>query len=482
MLEKIPYYVKRILEVLTSEGHEAYLVGGGVRDLLLGIPPKDFDICTNAVPETVVALAENEGWLVIDKLGQNLGVVLVSVDENPIEIATFRKESYYGNSHRPDEVSFCKTLEEDLSRRDFTVNAMALDLHGNLYDYFDGQEDLKNKTLRTVGNPKERYAEDPLRMFRACRFVGQLGFDYQGNKDYSEFDVEKCKILSLDRIKKEVDKLLVTEHARKGLDLLMKSKLVNTICNAKIAGVVKEVALLPELAHLENLPQNARFHCFDAWQHTLVALENSSPDLVIRWSLLLHDIGKGTEGVRKINDYGQPSDHGHEAISAKMAKEILTRLEYSDAFIKRVVWVIAQHMRFAPMLFTKQKTLYRWVRAEANSGNFKSAKELGEGYAQLKDMFLADMGATIAGYDNPKLMAEARELGDEVELIAKEKMPVHTSDLDIRGRDLEELLATKPDVSIRDILEYLLKRVQNGELENKLDVLLSAVKQRLERL
>lgn len=488
---EIPSYVKEILKILNGAGYEAYIAGGAVRDLLLGRTPGDFDITTNALPEETAAVCQTCGIKTIDNLGQNFGCVVAVLDGHNIEITTFRGESYGSDAHKPEKVWFSKSLREDLSRRDFTVNAMVMDADGKIYDYHDGQKDLKNKILRTVGDAQTRYCEDALRMLRACRFVGQLGFTYvqngcenltpfgeEGTPYYLPhnflFPTKRCTGLSLERVRTELDKLLVTEHAGRGLMLLMATGLTDAHCRVKENGGYTEIAILPELRHLAGLPQNRRFHCYNAWEHTLAAVDNSPCDLTIRWALLLHDLGKGMPGIRGTHPDGSPSDHGHEALSTVMAEEVLTRLRYPEKFRKRVVWLVSRHMRFAPMMFTKERTLLRWVRAEAASGEFRTAADLTEAFMQLKEVFLADMGATHAG-NNPQLMAEGAELADAVIELARTKMPVHTSDLAIKGADLHGIV---PQEETGAYLNYLLKRVQSGNLTNCPDELLAAAKHR----
>ena len=237
------------------------------------------------------------------------------------------------------------------------------------------------------------------------------------------------------------------------------------------------VPLLPEAAHLVGLPQNPRFHLYDTWEHTLLAIDNSPRELAIRWALVLHDLGKGLPDIRRLNKEGQPSDPGHEAESAVMAKAILTRLRYPRDFVQLVVWLVAQHMRFAPMLWTKERTLLRWVRSEATSASFRNEQELAQAYELLVEVFLADMGATHAR-ENAQLMADGRELGRQVTELARTKMPVCTKDLAISGRELLPLI---PQTKIKDTLAYLLERVQSGNLPNTSAELLQAVTKHLKR-
>ncbi len=493
MKNKLPSYIKSILTALNESGFEAYVVGGAVRDLLLGIEPGDFDVTTSAHPEEVLKICHAQNWRTVDNLGNNFGCVIAIVENVPVEITTFRGEAYGADAHKPEQVWYCDNLREDLSRRDFTVNAMALDSNGNLYDYFGGQIDLENKVLRTVGKAKLRYEEDALRMFRACRFVAQLGFNYEQEEDLLpafgmedtpyhlernfQFPIERCAGLSLERVKKELDKMLMGKFAGKGLMLFLATSLASASCRVKENGTYTKLPILPELEHLAGLHQNPRFHPYDTWEHTLTAIDNSPQDLEIRWSLLLHDVGKGLPDVRKMNKEGQPSDHGHEAKSAELTEQIMKRLRYPEKFSKLVTWLVAEHMRFAPMLISGEKTLLRWVRSEATKGTFRNQRELAYAYKQLVEVFLADMGATNAR-KNPALMENGRLLGEQVIELAETKMPVANGDLAVSGKDLLEIL---PKAQIKNALSYLLERVQSGNLPNSKTELLSAIKKNLSR-
>lgn len=493
LLERIPPYSKKILAALEAAGFEAYLVGGAVRDLLLNLTPEDYDITTNARPEQVLELCRKLDWFTVDNLGNNFGCVVIVLDGVPTEVTTFRGESYgSGDAHRPEKIWYCHKLEDDLSRRDFTVNAMAMDLRGKVYDYFGGQQDLQSKILRTVGNAAQRYQEDGLRMLRACRFVAQLGFTYvqaegilpafgMENTPYYmpqnyKMPLERCCDLSLERVRIELDKLLLSKYAGHGMMLLIATGLSDMSCRVKYKGEYTSVPILPELRHLVSLPQNPKFHCYDVLEHTLFAIDNGPRDLAIRWALVLHDLGKGLENVRIMKN-GQPSDPGHEAVSAAMAEKILTRLQYPPKFVKLVVWLVAQHMRFAPMLLTGEKTLLRWIRSEATSGQFSKQQEMAEAYAKLVEVFLADMGATHARH-NEQLMQEGKQLGEQTVELARTQMPVSASDLNINGK---ELMAIMPREQIRYILPYLLNRVQSGNLPNEKKALLQAARKHLNR-
>lgn len=331
-------------------------------------------------------------------------------------------------------------------------------------------------------------------MLRACRFVAQLGFTYvqdgaaalppfgqQSTPYYLPhnycFPIERISGLSLERVRKEIERLLLSKHTGHGLMLMMATGILGCSCRVRDKGQDTSVPLLPEAAHLVGLPQNPRFHLYDTWEHMLLAIDNSPRELAIRWALVLHDLGKGLPNIRRLNKEGQPSDPGHEAESAVMAKAILTRLRYPRDFVQLVVWLVAQHMRFAPMLWTKERTLLRWVRSEATSAGFRNEQELAQAYELLVEVFLADMGATHAR-ENPQLMADGRELGRQVTELARTKMPVCTKDLAISGR---ELLSLIPQAKIKDTLAYLLERVQSGNLPNTSAELQQAVTKYLKR-
>ena len=548
MRVSFPTYIEKIIHILESVGFEAYVTGGAVRDLLRGEAPHDYDITTNARPEQTAGLMQAAGLRIVENLGQNFGVLIVLSEGIPVEIATFRGERYgVGDAHRPAEVWYCDTLREDLSRRDFTINAMALDIRGNLYDYFGGQEDIRRRLLRTVGDPKARFREDALRMYRACRFVAQLDFTYVEGADAAEdvhggyepalsteenlrramqaagkkvpeniklmgpdaqvtgpssesgfgqagtcyelkkryaFDLSRCRELSLERVRTELDKLLLGKAAGKGLILLLSTGLAGTRCRIREQGQEKYVAVLPELEHLPGLPQNIRFHCFNVLEHILTAVDNSPQKLLLRWASLLHDVAKGLPGVRGATPDGYPNDHGHEKASSDMARDILTRLRYPEPFVRRVSWLVAGHMRYAPLLIHKKKTLAHWIRSEANSGNFRTSAEMGEAFTQLGQVFLADMQATWAGVLREPVMEEGRRLSEEVARAAR-KMPVHTSDLQLDGKATGAILAAAApglDWDTGAALRYLLGRVQSGTAANEREVLESVLERKLRRL
>ena len=467
----IPEYVNKILKTLMAAGYDAYLVGGAVRDLLLAKEPEDFDVVTNAKPAEIIAVARRAGFGIVEELGQNFGVVMVVVDGNSVEVAAYRSESYGEDAHRPESVWYCETLAEDLARRDFTINAIALDIDGRVIDYFNGLEDLKNRELRTVGKASQRFAEDALRMFRACRFISQLGVtcDAEVFAAITE-QLPRVSGLSMERVRTEINKLMKGEFVNLGLDALVRSGLADQSCRNRQNGKEKQIPILPELSALVGVPQNPNFHSHDVWNHTLKAVSFGEKSLEVRWALLLHDIGKGQPKVRGFDNEGNPTDYGHEELSALMAEKILRRFQFSASFVKRVVWLIANHMQLGFRVGKDEYGTKRWLRKVALSGAFRWNKDLQEAFSQLTSVCLADLAATKA---HEQEIITMRMYNEELLRLAAD-MPVHTSDLLLSGKQIAKMLGSKE--KLPQIMQILLKRVQDGTMENSEKALTEAVK------
>jgi tRNA nucleotidyltransferase/poly(A) polymerase len=471
-----PGYVKTVMSLLEARGFDAYVVGGAVRDLLLGRTPDDYDIVTNARPDEIRIVAEEGGLGVIDELGQNFGVVNLLIGRYAVEVASYRNETYGSDSHRPAEVWYCETLQEDLGRRDFTINAMAVDSHGRLIDCFDGLDDLRGKVLRTVGNAPKRFQEDALRMFRACRFIAQLGF----NADKAilpaiQANLERVSGLSLERVRTELNKLLCGPYAGRGMDLMVQSGLAATCCRIRAHGTYEAVPILPEVAELCHIPQNPSYHPYDVWTHTARALDKGDRSLEVGWAILLHDVGKGRPGVRNVNQEGMPTDYGHEKLGARMAEAILTRLRMPEELVRRVAWLVRSHMHFGFVSAMDDDVTWRWIRKEARSGTFRINKEMADAFKQLTAVCVADIAATTATRTD---VIHAQMYGRRLVRMAY-TMPVHTSDLNLNGSELMEIGATRRQ--LRTLMPYLLTRVQDGTVENSPESLLMASKGWLRR-
>ncbi|MDE2399470.1 MAG: HD domain-containing protein [Patescibacteria group bacterium] len=354
LISKIPKEVSHVTNVLEKAGFEAYLVGGCVRDLIMNKKPKDWDITTNATPEDIVGLFEktvyeNTFGTVAVCIPTKEGVIHETIDkdvsrETPeymiIEVTPFRLEAKYTDFRHPDEVKFSNKLEDDLKRRDFTINALSYRVTGkghNLTDIFDGLKDIENKVLRTVGKPDERFGEDALRMLRAVRFAVQLNFSISEETVKSILkNSNLIKKISAERIHDEFVKIINSQNPSAGIVMLQKFGLLKNI--------------IPELEEGIGCMQSGE-HVHDVWQHSLYALQHAADKnwpLEIRLAALFHDIGK----PKSRREEGRPGKkqytfYGHEVISARMAKKIMERLKFPKKEIELVSKLVRNHMFFS---------------------------------------------------------------------------------------------------------------------------------------
>lgn len=457
---------KQILKALMMAGYEAYIVGGSVRDILLGKIPKDIDIATNARPDRVKQILQACGMKTTDLVGKAFGVIVACIGGASYEVATYRREVYALDSHRPSEIWYSDSLQEDVGRRDFTMNALAMDIEGHIIDYVGGQKDIRRGVIRAIGDPLARFQEDALRVCRACRFAGQLGFAID-KKTWEAMpkSLERVDGLSLDRIVQEWDKTLLSPYASRGVDLWVRSGITNRTCVVRKHGEVEQVAILPELTHLVGLVQDARFHAHDAWQHTLVALQHVPPDITLRYAALFHDVGKGLEGVRA---YGRRiTDHGHDERGSRIALEVLTRLQYPKKMAQRVSWMVKSHMRFHFMAQHEEANMMRWIRKEARSKQYRNKEELREAFRQLVQVCAADIIATGRMYSSTDGLFA---FGEYVQALI-DNMPVGTKDL-----RYDDALLCMIQGHESKVFSYLLQGVQNGCMENTEEALKNAAK------
>src|SRR3989344_6939713 len=328
----IPKEVKNIIDKLKKEGFEAFIVGGCVRDFLIGKEPEDWDIATNAKPEEIQKVFPNSfyenNFLTVTVLTKTKNLKL-----QEIEITTYRLEAKYSDKRHPDEVKFAKTIKDDLSRRDFTINALALGIKGakkEIIDPFFGQKDLKNKIIKTVGNPEERFSEDALRMMRAVRFATTLGFQIEENTAKA---IKKnsiwLKAISQERIRDEFLKIIMADKAANGVELLRE------------LGLLKYI--VPELEEGYGVGQN-KHHIYDCYWHSIKALEYSAKkklNMQVRLASLLHDVAKPRV---KAGDGKDSTFYNHEVVGAKMTFEILNRLKFSKKDVEKVTKLVRYHL------------------------------------------------------------------------------------------------------------------------------------------
>lgn len=321
---QIPNNVKQILKDLQSSGYEGYVVGGAVRDYVMNIEPHDWDVATNATPEQVKSVFSKT----FDS-GIKHGTVTALVGDEPFEITTYRSDGLYSDGRHPDAVSFVNTIEEDLARRDFTINAMAMDINGHIIDPYGGQEDIKRGLIRCVGNPDQRFNEDALRMMRAVRFESKFDFDLEPEtKQAINRNVDKLKSVSSERIREEYTKILTSQSPKKGF------------LDAYEVGIT--AVTLPEFNRMMECEQRHPSHYANVGEHSLDTVEYIRPDANLRWAMLLHDVGKpDTKGINPKNGYD--SFYGHPERSEEIARGILNRLKFSNADKKEVLGLVKFH-------------------------------------------------------------------------------------------------------------------------------------------
>ena len=336
----------QIASVLHSRGYEAWLVGGCVRDLVLGREPQDYDIATGATPAELLKLFPQA-----QLVGAQFGVILV----DGVEVATFRSDHSYQDGRHPDSVTFETDPKQDVLRRDFTINALLLDpAHmddpgGHVVDYVGGLNDLKQHVIRAIGDPERRFEEDHLRMLRAIRFAARFGFEIDPATMAAIRRMhQKITRVSPERIRDELVRILTEGGARRGFELLDASGLLNDI--------------LPEVAAMKGVRQPPEFHPEgDVWTHTLIMLEGlRSPTPALALGVLLHDVGK--PGTFRVAD--RIRFDGHVELGERIARDILTRLRFSNAVIEQVLALVANHMRFSHVHQMRESTLKRMLRMD----------------------------------------------------------------------------------------------------------------------
>jgi len=328
---------------LRAAGHRAYLVGGSVRDLLLGVAPKDFDISTDARPDRLLSLFPGSGTV-----GAHFGVVLVREGAAQVEVATFRSDREYADGRRPTSVGFETDPRADVLRRDFTINGLMMNLEtGEVLDFVGGRRDLERRTVRAIGDPEARFAEDHLRLLRAVRFAARLGFDIEA-ETWAAMVRRHESILKVapERVRDELERILTQGGARRGFELLDASGMLPV--------------LLPEVAAMKGVAQPPEFHPEgDVWTHTLLLLENlKGPSSALAWAALLHDVGKPP--TFRLADRIRFDGHAEEGV--RLAREILGRLRASHDETEQVAALVANHMRFLDVGRMKESTLKRFLR------------------------------------------------------------------------------------------------------------------------
>ena len=440
----------RLQEALGPDA-ELVLVGGAVRDELLGRPHADWDLATRLLPQTVMERARAAGLKVIPT-GLQHGTVTVLLEDHPVEVTTFRSDGDYLDGRRPESVRLGVDLAEDLSRRDFTINAMALPVGGGeLVDPFGGRADLVARILRAVGDPLLRFAEDGLRPLRACRFASQLGFKVEAATLAAIPDrLEVARKVSLERVFVELDKLLKGQEPERGLALLNETGLLEL--------------WLPELRPMVGCGQN-RHHRFDVWLHTLEVVRFTPADSGLRWAALLHDSGK--PGTRSTEPEGEVHFYGHETRSLTLAEKILERLKASHALRKEVA-ALVRHHGIHPTAAWGDAACRRFLRRLAEDGLPL------ERWAAFRQ---ADLRGKGLGWDAH--LAEHVNLMARLEALAAAKPPLAVRDLALDGAALMQLTGRPGGPWLGELQRQLLEAVLDAPALNTASALASLVQKRL---
>ncbi len=431
-----------ILQTLAAAGFEAHLVGGCVRDLLRGVTPCDWDICTSARPEETERCFPGRR---IIETGLKHGTVTVMVEGEPYEITTYRTEGPYSDHRRPDYVRFVPNLMEDLARRDFTMNAIAMDLEGNLRDPFGGAADIERGLIRCVGEPGRRFREDGLRVMRALRFAAVFGY---GIEEQTARAVHENRAMlgrvAAERINGELRRLLV---GRSVGDILRRYP--DVFCQ-----------FWPQLEPLVSLEQRNPWHCWGGWEHTVRAVEAAPADVTLRLAMLLHDIGK--PACKSTDENGVDHFYGHPAVSAQLADEMLRALKFDNKTREQVVLLVERHGAQLP---PESRVIRRWLNRLGPEAFFqllevKRADGMGQDLEKVKDRLL-----------------ELDEIRAKAERILAEGQCLTVRDLAVNGRDVTAA-GMEPGPEVGRMLRGLLERVLSGELPNERGALLAALQKR----
>ena len=438
---KLPEHINKALEILSGSGFEARVVGGCVRDMLMGKSPDDYDITTSALPQQTAECFN--GYTVVET-GIKHGTVTVVMNGESIEITTYRVDGEYVDNRRPERVEFTRSLEEDLARRDFTMNAIAYGADCGLIDPFGGEEDIRCGIIRCVGEPDKRFNEDGLRILRGLRFAAVTGFEIEKETANSiRKNKHLLKNLSAERVFVELKKLVTGKNAGK---------------------VIKEYLdvmgeFLPELLPMAGFLQNTKYHCCDVLDHSLEMMKNIENDVILKLTALLHDVGKPQ--CHTMDEKGVSHFKGHAVAGAKAARQIFARLKADNHTKNTVCALIEGHS-------IKMRVDKAEIKKFISEKGFEFTKLL----LKVKK---ADSSAKAEAYRNPPELDEAEKLIYEIE---KSGEPVFLSDLEISGKDLTGMGIKGKKVG--EMLGILLDDVLSGRIENKKKILIDRAREMTE--
>ena len=430
----IPAYVRNTMTALEAAGHQAYCVGGCVRDSLLGQTPEDWDVTTSALPEETMAVFGERAI----PTGLKHGTVTICWPGGKVETTTFRRDGIYTDHRHPERVTFTPSLEEDLARRDFTVNAMALDLRGDLHDPFHGQADLRDRILRCVGDPERRFSEDALRILRCLRFAARLDFDVEGETGAALVVCrELLREIAPERVHEELTKLLCSARAA---EVLRKYP--------KVIGVV-----LPEVLPMVGFDQRNPHHCYDVWEHTLHALDAVAPEPLLRWTMLFHDMGKPE--CFALDRHGVGHFMGHGVVSRRIADGVMDRLRFDNETKAHIGELVEWHDH----------------RVETEKGVRRMLNQFGE--VDFRNLLAVQRADNMGQAE--KYRCRQKDI-DRIEALLDREIEKGSCfslrQLAVNGNDLLGLGLSGPELG--RMLQRLLEQVIDGRLPNDRDALLAA--------
>ncbi len=459
---KIPSYVLKVGRMLTKEGYDVYLVGGALRDIVMGKTPHDYDLATDALPDEMLEIFP-KSVSTGAKFGTVLALVPDSEGENKqVEVTTFRSESNYIDGRWPSKVEFVNDLNQDLGRRDFTINAMALDLSsGNLekdeeqeweiQDPFGGITDINLKLVRAVGTPIERFKEDGLRAFKACRLASQLDFEIEKETfEAIKQAIPVAKQVSMERIRDEFMKLLLNSpKPSKGIELMRQTGLLSIF--------------LPELLEGYGVEQKL-YHSHDVYWHSLKTCDAAEDS--VKLAALLHDIAKPR------TDMGNGHFYGHDSVGAQMVEEIMKRLKFSKTEIEKTKALVRNHMFYYPHTegeVDREKMDKLMLTQWSDSAVRRFLKRVGE--ENIEDLFKLRIADASSNPNTAFKPEEITELQKHISKVRQEDMALKITDLDINGEDLKSI-GVEPGKKMGDILNKLLDMVIEDPLLNTKEKLL----------
>lgn len=431
---KLDKDVVKILNKFEKNKFKAYIVGGAVRDYLLGYDINDYDIATDAKPEEVTEIFEK-----VIPTGVKYGTVTLIYNNKNYEITTFRKDFDYINNRKPDKVVYSEDIDEDIKRRDFTINSLYCDSKGRIRDKYSGVKDIKSKIIRTIGNPDERFKEDALRMIRAVRFMATLGFKIEEKtKNSIVKNHQLIENVSAERIKTEFDRILLSNNPGEGIRTLTDTNLMKYI--------------IPELYKTVDFDQHSKYHDKNVYDHTIAVVENIEPKLDLRLAALLHDISKPESFT--LDEELEGHFKGHHIKSADKSVEILKRLRYDNKTIENVRVLIRYH--YLKDISIKEKGVKRFIN--------------NVGKERLDDIFKLNI-ADIKGKADMRSIDKVYNLQKKCKEIFEKQEPLSIKDLKINGNDIIKT-GVKEGKKVGEVLQYLLEKVlENPDLNNRKDLL-----------